>query len=1436
MTDRTDQREAIAEALKSFDAQPLPTAARRFFECLGYSSKRSLRLATTKDFLRHFDPDARLTDKEREQLDRLTGLHFIFQLTDAELTQQNELFDDATQTDATRIHSYLFFAAELPPGAYTRTELAALTRTINKPLAMPALILFRHGHTITVAVIHRRLNKRDASREVLEKTTLIKEISLDSPHRAHIDILYELSFQRLCVSRPCDKDVNDFVSLHQAWHKTLDIQTLNKKFFTEIRNWFYWARLHARFPPGARKDADGRDSEAIIRLLTRMIFCWFLREKRLIPDRFFSASMARSLIREWDVAGCDADRDGRYYRAILQNLFFATLATPPRERKFRATRSYQGKNKHYGDQRYFRHVNLFIDKAPVEEIYQSIPFLNGGLFENLDEIPGRDPDVTEEVRVDGFSDIEAKQPTVPDYLFWGEPRPVPELSALLAETSAPAPRGLLRIFADYKFTVEENTPLEEDIALDPELLGRAFENLLASVNPETGTVARKSTGSFYTPREIVHYMAEEALFRFLLSELERGDGVGTGLAERLRELVSEQSPEHHLSTAEQKAVVATISRLRILDPACGSGAFPMGLLHLLVSVLRKVDPNNRHWKAAKLEALPPEMREKAEAVFREESFDYTRKLELIKDCIHGVDIQPSAIQISKLRFFLSLVIEQRDPRSVRPLPNLETKFVCANSLLALQRPSGWDIFQSAIEPRERALLDVRSKYFFAQTKEEKDACKSEDRRLRGELSGFIKDMGGGAAGLLASAIAAWDPYHGERCAGYFDPESMFGVRDGFDITIGNPPYVRADEQSEWNQRQRKQILDSKLYETLWEKWDLYVPFIERSYKLLRPGGISTMIVSDAFCHAKYAQKAQNWFLKNSRILRLDFCGSVEIFDAAVHNLIYFFQRAAGATWKPDRRVHHKIFGEVRLLPTDEQVNLTHRLYFPEDGTVTAFECKSLTLESICYISVGIVAHADEKVAKGEFQLEDLVSHTKDLRHPKPFVEGKHLERWLPAEQRWLEWGTQRSPRLLRRQTFEELYSVPEKVISVDMAAGIEKLRVAYDDAQLFHNHSAWSFVPWHSLHGVRNNSLKKAARYSGEKPPRPDLPKREELEATSRRFSVKYLLGVMNSSTARDFLRANRRSNIHLYPDDWKKLPIPDVEAEAQAPIIETVDRILAAKRKNPAADVSELERQIDERVAALYGVQATTVRATGQGELKERLRTEGLTALSAEKRYFHIREVRAWMAHQQLACGATTVKQYMSEFVAAGFVHDAGKGWYSTIGHSFSVDAKPLKEVVSVLEEKFPLLRFGCWSTEQVRQFAHHTLNKFVTFVYVGKDAMRPAFESLRTAGWNAYLNPGAREVRTVFAVRPKTVVVRDTRAPDALPETHALPIEELLIELHQESKRLPLMDAEDVQTTALRAIESARIDMGRLTSLASDRKLNLADLLGPEYTTPET
>ena len=272
------------------------------------------------------------------------------------------------------------------------------------------------------------------------------------------------------------------------------------------------------------------------------------------------------------------------------------------------------------------------------------------------------------------------------------------------------------------------------------------------------------------------------------------------------------------------------------------------------------------------------------------------------------------------------------------------------------------------------------------------------------------------------------------------------------------------------------------------------------------------------------------------------------------------------------------------MPTNEQRELTHRVFFPEDTNFQSFSVPTLSLNEICYITKGMVVHAHERKARGEFELRDLVTDIGDNRHPKPFVEGKHLARWLPATNKWLEWGTKRAPSLFSRPTFPEIYEVDEKIL-VQRSPGPDP-KACYDDFRLYFTESSVGFLLWHGLTEVRNRSIKKQTRYRDEMP-HPDLPDREELEMTSRRFAVKFLLGVMNSTVAHNFLRANRRSNIHLYSDDWKKLPIPDVPPEQQEPTIELVDQILVAKRTDPNADVSELENEIDRKVSDLYGITA---------------------------------------------------------------------------------------------------------------------------------------------------------------------------------------------------------------------------------------------------------
>ena len=226
----------------------------------------------------------------------------------------------------------------------------------------------------------------------------------------------------------------------------------------------------------------------------------------------------------------------------------------------------------------------------------------------------------------------------------------------------------------------------------------------------------------------------------------------------------------------------------------------------------------------------------------------------------------------------------------------------------------------------------------------------------------------------------------------------------------------------------------------------------------------------------------------------------------------------------------------------------------------------------------------KKEAQGAFKLEDLVSDVKDDIHPKPFVEGKHLDRWLPAIHKWLEWKTERAPALFRSAKFPEIWDVEAKILIMRITG--REVQAVLDESRLLCNHTVVVSVPWHSFTGIRNRSIKISTRYRDEKPQRPDLPRREELEETSRRIAIKFLIGVMNSAVAYDFLQSNRRSNTDLYPNDWKKLPIPDVPPEQQAPVIALVDKILAAKRKGLERKVARLEKKLDKTVSALYGIE----------------------------------------------------------------------------------------------------------------------------------------------------------------------------------------------------------------------------------------------------------
>ena len=871
-----DLKTQIERSIMAFSQGNLRENGIRLLKSLGYSSDRQVTIEpnTFAGFIEIHPPLASI-NKKKALVDNWLSVDILFQLTGEDLKQmtQGHLIFDKNRIDNQIIESYLFLSIELKPEDYSRTRLADITREVNKFFAMPVMILFKSGEHLTLSIINRRLHKKDESKDVLEKVTLIKGINIKNPIRAHIEILFDLSLSELEKAG----QMHSFVELHRAWQKTLDISELNKRFYREIANWYFYAVEHVEFPKGTTEDRQTRNATNIIRLITRLIFVWFIKEKGIVPEALFNHNQLKEILNFND------PQNSTYYKAILQNLFFATLNT-----EMGSDRRFRGKNKnpngldaHHGISTVYRYEDSFKDPAKGLALFAGIPFLNGGLFECLDKRE-------EKILVDGFSDDPRNQPVVPDSLFFGDELVV-DMSEVYGDKhhNKEKVRGLIRIFDSYKFTIEENTPLDEEIALDPELLGKVFENLLAAYNPETGTTARKQTGSFYTPREIVNYMVDESLIAYLENSLggDEHDAEEKSLLEsKLRHLLAYNNETHQFTYREADQIISAIDKVKVLDPACGSGAFPMGVLHKLVFILNKLDPGNVKWKerqVAKAGEIPDttvrdQVIEDIEKSFTDNELDYGRKLYLIENCIYGVDIQPIAVQIAKLRFFISLVVDQNTNLSkpnlgIRPLPNLESKFVAANTLIGIEKPQQMLLHNPAIDEKEKQLAEVRDSLFTARTPATKRKYRELDKQLREEIAKLLKIDGWNDA--AASQLANWDPYNQNTSAQFFDPEWMFGVKRGFDVVIGNPPYLESRHpafndnlKNNYQSSVKLRWTDDAKYVT--KGSDLLIYFFESAIYNINNEGCVVLITQNSWLDTEYGKKFQVFLLRNTHVYKI----------------------------------------------------------------------------------------------------------------------------------------------------------------------------------------------------------------------------------------------------------------------------------------------------------------------------------------------------------------------------------------------------------------------------------------------------------------------------------------------------------------------------------------------------------------------------------------
>ncbi len=1026
------------------------------------------------------------------------------------------------------------------------------------------------------------------------------------------------------------------------------VEKVTKAFYTEIADWYFWAVQNVTFPKDAEAESNGRNN-AVIRLITRLIFIWFMKERKLVSLDLFSqkkiAALLKSLVPD----------ETTYYKAILQNLFFATLNTKIEERKFRFAKSYQGKNKDYMEHGIYRYEECFKNREDMLVTFKDIPFLNGGLFDCLDW-SAKESGTGTEVRFDGFSDKDVGL-NVPNYLFFSGEKEVNLNKEYGTKNKKYPVQGLLNLLSAYNFTIDENDPNDQEVALDPELLGKVFENLLASFNPETATTARKATGSYYTPREIVDYMVTQSLKQYYRTHLSDVAGIDDKLEELLAPITDE--PVNPFGEADSRRVVKLTEELRIVDPAVGSGAFPMGILNKLVSVLARVDRDNKLWQEAQLKAVEtvpdPLLKQKLikqiNEQFTEKNSNYGRKLYLIQKCIYGVDIQQIAIEIAKLRFFIALLVDERIEKSkpnwgIEPLPNLEFKLMQGNSLVsefmginldAEDSNSYGKLMKDETDELISQYQNKKSEYQYAPDRAKKEALKIEIEKLIAQIfesklqnqkaeyftklknierkyadvpniqqrkEGIKKDtetlsksykfdlaqaeeqLKEFTSGYKVKPFFAWKLYFAE----------IFREKNGFDIVIANPPYISHDK------------LDSKDYLrkhfTSFEPFaDLYCYFIELAVNLQNPNGIFCYITSNSYIKAKYGTPLRSFLRKSTALLELIDIEDYQVFDAAIVNTAVILAQKKLPLAEAECIVvsaAHDGTEFPRFVEQNKQ-HYSQSDFGAEPWSLTSLdklniarkiESAGKTLESHhAKIRLGIATGANEAFLLDAVTRIQLIK--KDQKNDiliKPVLRGRDIYRYgYRFEDQYI---------LLTKNGINVRRDYPTIYEYLDSFGAEFKARGAQGDHWTnlrncsFYDDFKREKIVWIELTDESRFALCDEEVY---------LLNSAYFLLPSPQIPAKYLLGILNSRLIHFYLGMIAQTSgmgVTRWINEYvKRFPIPEADRQSKDTVTGIVNMILTITMNgdylsNPMkqAKVKELERQIDRLVYELYGLTAEEI------------------------------------------------------------------------------------------------------------------------------------------------------------------------------------------------------------------------------------------------------
>lgn len=424
------------------------------------------------------------------------------------------------------------------------------------------------------------------------------------------------------------------------------------------------------------------------------------------------------------------------------------------------------------------------------------------------------------------------------------------------------------------------------------------------------------------------------------------------------------------------------------------------------------------------------------------------------------------------------------------------------------------------------------------------------------------DIDSGALEVARRVIADVTWIEGDALLGEGRAE---GALTDFDLVITNPPYVRADGGPDVA-AYRERISRSGRFESLAMKWDLAAAFVERGLQACRPGGLAVFLLPDTYRKAAYARTQHIWLASRHAIRRIEYFEGLRAFDASVGSMALYVERSEGETpdgTNPGSRCRSKVKrgAKEELRPGRGET---------DPGAFFGWEASSVPpglvpLERLAFISYGLRASSDEKRWPGEFVTADLVREAPDREHPRAYAEGKDLGGFRVLRTRYLEWGTERAPARFTRRSFPEFLDARPKILALCISG--REVRAALDPDGHAFNHTAVGIVPWRALAGVQNAQIARASR--GIDP------------ARAPEVDLRYLLAILCSRQTRAFLDRTRRSDKHIYPDDWRAVGVPLCGPDLQARIAEAID--LARSLPFPSREFESAVARVQSLVDAAY-------------------------------------------------------------------------------------------------------------------------------------------------------------------------------------------------------------------------------------------------------------